>query len=266
MIQTGDNALIGGIIVTGTQPKPVILRAIGPSLPLAGAISDTTLELRDSSGTLLAFNDDWKIRASDGGSQQAAVEATTIPPTNDLESALVGTLGAGASYTLIVRGYQGPTGPPATGTGVVEAYDLDRNVDSRLGNISTRGFVLTGNDVMIGGTIIVGNGAATVLFRALGPSLTGAGVQNAMSDTTLEVRDSNGGLIEFNDDWKRRESDSTSQQTLIESTGIPPSNDLESAILTVLAPGSYTAVVRGYQGPTGPPATGVALVEAYKLQ
>ena len=255
VIQTGDNALIGGIIVSGTQPKPVILRAIGPSLPLPGVISDPTLELRNSAGTLLAFNDDWMFR-QDGSSQEAEVQATGIAPTHIRESALVGTLGAGAAYTLVVRGYQN-----ATGTGVVEAYDLDRNVDSRLANISTRGFVQTGNDVMIGGTIVVGNGSATILFRAIGPSLAAAGVPNPMLDTTLELRDSNGGLVESNDDWKIRDSDGTSQQATIAATGIPPTNDLESAILRVLVPGAYTAVLRGYHD-----SIGVALVEAYKLQ
>jgi len=244
-VETGNNVLIGGFIITGTQPKRVILRAIGPSLPLPGAISDTILDLYNSSGTLLASNDDWRM-----GGQEAEIIATGIPPSNDLESALVGTLPANnAAYTAVVRGYNN-----ATGIGVVEAYDLDRTVNSRLANISTRGFVNTGDNVMIGGTIILGTAPVNVLLRAIGPSLAGAGISNALSDTTMELRDSNGTLLAFNDDWR------TDQEAAIIATGIPPTNNLESAILRTLAPGAYTAIVRGYQG-----ATGVALVEAYQL-
>jgi hypothetical protein len=249
-VLTGDNVLIGGFIVTGTQPKPVILRAIGPSLPLAGAIPDTVLELRDSSGGLVAWNDDWRIRPN-GTSQQAEIEATGIPPSHIYESALVATLSANNSaYTAIVYGYNG-----ATGIGVVEAYDLDRTVNSKMANISTRGFVSTGDDVMIGGTIIIGSNQARVLLRAIGPSLQNAGVPNALSNPTLELHDGNGALIAFNDDWRQ------DQEAEIIATGLPPTNNLESAIVRNLAPAAYTAIVRGYNN-----LTGVALVEAYQLQ
>ena len=258
-VETGANVLIGGFIVTGTQPKRVILRAIGPSLPLAGAISDTILELHNSSGGLIAFNDDWQHTQLGGiitSDQVADIIATGIPPSHDLESAIVATLPANNSaYTAIVYGYQG-----ATGIGVVEAYDLDRTVNSKLANISTRGFVSTGDNVMIGGTIIIGSNPARVLFRAIGPSLTSAGVPNALSDTTLELHDGNGAVLAFNDDWRFR-SNGTSQQAEIIATGIPPTDNLESAILGSISPGNYTAIVRGFQN-----ATGVALVEAYQLQ
>jgi hypothetical protein len=247
-VETGDNVLIGGFIVTGTQPKRIIARAIGPSLPLAGALADTTLELYNSSGGLIAFNDDWR------SDQEAEIIATGIPPSNDLESAIVATLPANNSaYTAIVRGFNN-----GTGIGVVEAYDLDRTVNSKLANISTRGFVSTGDNVMIGGTIILG-GTANVLFRAIGPSLANAGVPNPLPDTTLELHNGNGTVIAFNDDWKTR-PDGSSQQAEIEATTIPPTNDLESALLRSLPPGAYTAIVRGYNN-----LTGVALVEAYQL-
>jgi hypothetical protein len=246
-VETGNNVLIGGFIVTGTQPKTVIVRAIGPSLPFGGTLSDTVLELHDGSGALIAFDDDWRT-----GGQEAAIIATGIPPSNDLESAIVVTLPANnAGYTAIVSGFDN-----ATGIGVVEAYDLDRTVDSKLANISTRGFVSTGDNVMIAGTIIVGSNSAGVIVRALGPSLL-ASIPDAMHDTTLELRDSNGGLVAFNDDWR------TDQEAAIMATGIPPPNDLESAIVASL-PGnnaSYTAIVRGYQN-----SEGVALVEVYQLQ
>ena len=254
-METGDNVLIGGFIVTGTQAKRVILRAIGPSLGLVGQLPDPVLELHNSSGALIAMNDDWRFRP-DGSSQEAEIIATGIPPSNFLESALVATLPANNSaYTAIVHGYLN-----ATGIGVVEAYDLDRTVNSKLANISTRGFVSTGDNVMIGGTIILGSAPARVLIRAIGPSLAYVGVPNALTDTTLELHDSNGTQIAFNDDWRFR-PDGSSQEAEIIATGIPPTNFLESALVRDLAPGAYTAIVRGYQG-----LTGVALVEAYQLQ
>jgi hypothetical protein len=245
-VETGDNVLIGGFIVTGTQPKRVIVRAIGPSLPFGGTLPDPTLSLYDGNGTLIAFNDDWR------SNQEAEIIATGIPPTNDLESAMVVTLPANNSgYTAIVAGFNN-----GTGIGVVEAYDLDRTVDSKLANISTRGFVSTGDNVMIAGTIIVGSNSAGVFLRALGPSLSGF-VANAMQDPTLELRDANGTLIAFNDDWR------SDQEAAIIATGIPPTNDLESAIVVTLPANNaaYTAIVRGYQN-----SEGVALVEAYQLQ
>jgi hypothetical protein len=234
--------LIGGFIITGTQLKRVIVRAIGPSLPFAGALSDPVLELRNSSGGLIASNDNWR------SSQEAEIIATTIPPSNDLESAIVATLPAnGSNYTAIVRGVNN-----GTGIGVVEAYDLNQVVDSKLANISTRGLVQTGDNVLIGGMIVLGQNPLRVIVRAIGPSLPLAG---ALGDPTLELRDVNGGLIAFDDDWR-----DGGQEAEIIGTGIPPSNDLESAIVQNLSPGNYTAIVRGFDN-----ATGVALVEAYGL-
>lgn len=242
-VQTGDNVLIGGFIVTGTQPKDVIVRALGPSLPVAGRLSDPTLELRDGMGGLILFNDDWQ------DTQAAAIIATGIPPTNSLESAIVATLPANnASYTAIVRGFNN-----ATGVGLVEVYDLNRTADSKLANISTRGFVQTGDDVLIAGTIALGWQAQRVIVRGIGPSLPVAG---ALSNPTLELRDHNGALIASNDDWQ------SNQESEIIDTTIPPTNPLESAIvITLPANGAdYTAILRGLNG-----ATGVALVEIYAL-
>jgi hypothetical protein len=242
-VETGDNVLIGGFIVTGTQPKKVIVRAIGPSLPVSDALADPILELRDSSGGLIRSNDNWRI-----GGQEAEIIATTIPPTNDLESAIVATLPANsAGYTAIVRGVNN-----GTGIGLVEAFDLDRTVDSKLANISTRGFVQTGDNVLIGGLIVLGQNPLRVIVRAIGPSLP---VSGALGDPTLELHDGNGALIASNDNWR------SDQAAEIIATTIPPSNDLESAIVRDLAPGNYTAIVRGMNN-----TTGVALVETYNLQ
>jgi hypothetical protein len=255
-VQTGDKTLIAGFIVTGTDPKNVIIRGIGPSLSgVSEVLSDPVLELHQGNVTL-ATNDNWKTR-SDGTSQQAEVEATTIPPGNDLESAIVTTLNPG-SYTAILSGRNG-----GTGIGVVEVYDLNQAANSELANISSRGFVETNDNVMIGGFIVGGNnadGKATVLIRALGPSLTGSGVSNVLPDPTLELHDGNGGTIATNDNWKVNDQTQQSQESAVRATTLSPANDLESAIIATLPPGQYTAVVRGKNA-----ATGVALVEVYNL-
>ena len=238
-VETSDNVLIGGFIITGTQPKRVIVRAIGPSLPLPGALADPVLELHDSSGGLIASNDNWR------SDHEAEIIATGIPPTNDLESAIVATLPANSSaYTAIVRGVNN-----GTGIGLVEAYDLDRTVDSKLANISTRGLVQTDDNVLIAGTIVLGQTSQNVIVRAIGPSLN---LPGELADPTLELRDGNGGLIRSNDNWR------SDQEAEIIATGIPPTNDLESAIVATLpaSGASYTAIVRGVNG-----TTGVAVVE-----
>jgi hypothetical protein len=241
-VQTGDNAMIGGFILTGTERKRVIIRGIGPSLPIPGALADPIIEVHDSAGDLFATNDNWR----DGIYQQEV--ARTLPPTSDLESALWGILDPGA-YTVVVRGNN-----EATGIGLFEVYDLDQTSDSKLANISTRGFVDTSDNVMIGGTIITGNAPTQVLFRAIGPSLVNFGVPNALPDPTLELYDGNGQLIAVNDNWRDTQEDE------IIATGIPPSNDLESAIVGNLTAGNYTAVVRGTDN-----RIGVAVVEVYNL-
>ena len=163
---------------------------------------------------------------------------------------------APAAYTAIVRGKGG-----TSGVALVEAYDLDPNANSKLANISTRGFVGTGDNVMIGGFIVGGglgvNGAGSeeVLVRGLGPSLTQHGVPNALQDPTLELHDGNGALIASNDNWK------ATQQSEIQATGLAPHDDRESAILATLVQGNYTVILRGKNN-----TTGVGLVEVYKVQ
>ena len=242
-VETGDNVLIGGFIITGNQPKKVMVRAIGPSLPVAGVLSDPMLELRDSSGGLIRANDNWR------SDQEAEIIATGIPPGNDSESAILETLPAnGSAYTTIVRGANN-----GTGVGLVEVYDRDQSLDSNLANISTRGLVQTGDDVMIAGTIILGQTSLRVLVRAIGPSLP---IEGKLADPTVELRDGNGALIRANDNWR------SDQEAEIIATSIPPTNDLESAIVATLPANSaaYTAIVRGSNG-----TTGVALIEIYGL-
>ena len=213
---------------------------------MTDALGDPILELRAGDGSLIRMNDNWQ----DNAAQAALIQATGIPPQNDLESAIVATLNPG-SYTAIMRGKNA-----TSGVGLVEVYDLDRTVNSVLANISTRGLVQDNENVMIGGFILgEGGDDAPVLVRALGPSLAQAGISNVLANPTLELRDVNGSLVASNDDWK------SLQQTEIEATGVPPPNDLESAVIASLPPGNYTVIVSGKNG-----TTGVGLVEVYALQ
>jgi hypothetical protein len=227
----------------------MILRAIGPSLtvnnqPMVGRLSDPTLTLFDSTAPV-DTNDDWM-----NSPQKQEIIDSTVPPTDPKESAIVATLQPG-NYTAIMSGVNG-----ATGIGVVELYDLDPSAPANLGNISTRGLVQTGDNVMIGGFIVGGSQNRTVLARALGPSLTALGVPGALQDPTIELHDSSGATLASNDNWK------SDQKTQITATGLAPADDREAAILSApLVPGNYTAIVRG-SGDT----TGVALVEIYQLQ
>jgi hypothetical protein len=251
-VLTGENVLIGGFIVTGTDLKKVMIRGIGPSLTavgVPGALPNPVLELHDHNGATIAVNDDWKKAPN-----ASEIAASGLAPGNDLESAILRTL-APEAYTVIVRG-AGNT----VGVGLVEAYDLTSNLPSKFANISTRGFVEAGDNVMIGGFIVgagqgnKGTGSARVVIRAIGPSLTQFGVADALEDPTLELHDGNGAVIGFNNNWQ------DSQATDIQATGLAPSNSKESAIVRTLLSGAYTAIVRGKDN-----GIGVALVEAYNV-
>ncbi len=251
-VADGDSALIGGFILGGSpsDTKRLLIRAIGPSLTqggVAGALSDTTLEVHLASGNVTT-NDNWKVDDATGLSQQAEIEATGLPPGSDLESALVMTLPAGQSATAIVRGRNG-----VSGVGLVEVYDLEHGSPAKLLNISTRGHVGTGDNVMIAGAIILGSKSAQVVVRAIGPSLIGAGLPNPLEDPVLELRDPNGGLIAVNDDWQEHEAE-------VNATTLPPTDPRESVIVATLFPANYTAIARGKND-----SIGVALVEAYYL-
>jgi uncharacterized delta-60 repeat protein len=253
-VDGGDYALIGGIIVTGTGDKRLLIRGIGPSLAgagITGALSDPNLELRDSNGLLLASNDDWQ----DSANKQAIVD-TTIAPADPKEAAIVTTVPAnGSTYTAVVRPARGNGG-----IGLVEVYDLDADTgSSTLANISARGNVLPGDGAMIGGFIVTGPAGAApskVVIRALGPSLPLAGV---LQDPLVELHQGPMTLA-TNDEWKQP------QQLPIEKTGIPPNDDRESAIVKLLQPaspisaGTYTAIVRGKNS-----GTGIGLLEIYDV-
>jgi hypothetical protein len=242
-VLTGDNILIGGFIVTGNDPKKVLLRALGPSVPVPGRMSDPTLELHAGNGALMTSNDNWK-----DSPDRADIEASGLAPTDDRESAIVRTLVPGV-YTGVLSGKDN-----STGIALIEVYDLNAN-KSILANISSRGLVDTGDNVMIGGFIAGNqNGNTKILVRGIGPSLQGK-VSNPLADPILELHDSNGAIVETNDNWK-----DSPNRAAIEATGIPPSNDLESAILRMVGPSTYTAILRGKTG------NGIAVVEIYNVQ
>jgi hypothetical protein len=248
LVQTGDNVGIGGFIITGTAPKHVLLRAIGPSLAQSGVpnpLADPVLELHGPGAFVTITNDNWR----DNPVQEALIIADGIPPTNDLESAIDATLNPGA-YTAIVRGKNN-----TSGVALVEVYDLSPAVLAKLANISTRAFVSTGNDIVIAGFILGGNsGNDRIVVRGLGPSLTAAGVPNALANPTLELRDSNGTLLVSDNDWQ----DNPAQAAELTAAGLAPTNPLESGIAATLPPGSYTALLSGTSN-----GTGIGLVEVY---
>ena len=245
-VQTGNNVMIGGFIIQGSTPKKVLIRAVGPNLAnygVSGVLADPMLELhRSSDNSIIASNDDWG-----SASNAAEIQASTFAPVNSKESAILATLDPGA-YTAIVTGKNA-----GTGVGIVEVYDID-HPEILLVNISTRGQVLTGDNVMIGGFIIQGTSNQTVLIRAVGPNLANFGVTGVLADPMLELhRSSDNSIIASNDNWG-----TASNAAAIAATGLAPVSPLESAILITLQPGAYTAIVSGAGG-----GTGVGIVEVF---
>ena len=262
-VQTGDNVVIGGFIVQGGQTKRVIIRAIGPELTQYGvpnALADPTLELHDGAGVLIASNNNWATTIIGGiitANQVRDIQASGYAPGDRLESAIIADLAPG-NYTAIVRGVNN-----MTGVGLVEVYDLSGDASSILGNISTRAFVQTGDDVMIGGFIVNGTQPKRVIIRAIGPELIQFLVPDVLANPTLELHDSNGALIASNDNWRQTIIGGiiTSDQVRdIRNSGYAPGDGRESAIIADLPAGNYTAIVRGVNN-----TTGVALGEVYDL-
>jgi hypothetical protein len=241
--------MIGGFIITGAASKKVVLRGIGPSLGnfgLADVLADPVLELHGSGGSL-ASNDNWK----DG--QRSQIEGTPFQPGDDRESVIMATLPP-AAYTAILSGQN-----QTTGVALVELYDDDGQVsDSALANISTRGFVRSGENVMIGGFILgSASGNMNIVIRGLGPSLSQAGLSNVLPDPTIELHDGNGSLLISNDNWM----DDPVSAAQLSASGLAPHAANEAAIFTSLLPGAYTAILAGKNG-----STGIGLVEIYSLR
>ncbi|MFL6583743.1 MAG: SGNH/GDSL hydrolase family protein [Chthoniobacterales bacterium] len=244
-VGTGEQVSIVGFIITGDVSKKVMVRGLGPSLAakgVVGALADPTLTLFDNAGNQIAFNDNWQ------DSDAVNITATGIPPTDPRESAILQSLAPG-HYTAVLAG-KGNT----TGVGLVEVYDRESNTSPVLANLSTRGFVGTGENAMIGGFIINSGDSPAIVVRAIGPSLANSGVANPLMDPFLELHDANGAVIATNDNWR------DGQPQAAKATTLNPTDDRESVITAFLAPGNYTAVVQGVGG-----TTGVALVEAYRI-
>lgn len=244
--------MIGGFIVRGNVPKAVVLRGLGPSLMVSGlpgmaVLPDPFLELHGSDGTLIVSNDNWKESP-----QRSQFEGTVFQPTDDKEAVILATLAPG-SYTAVLRGV-GET----SGIGLVEIYDNAQGADSDLANISTRGFVRIGNEVMIGGFALGRNNTATrIAIRALGPSLGQRGVGPVLPDPTLSLRDANGNVVMVNDDW----GSDPAQAAQLNANGLALPDSRESGIFLSLPPGQFTAIVAGKDG-----AIGIGLVEIYNVR
>jgi hypothetical protein len=246
-VDTGERVSIAGFIVTGDIAKKVLIRGIGPSLAANGVptpLANPTLTLFDTAGNVTKTNDDWK-----NSPDAAEIMTTGLAPKNDFESAILATLAPG-QYTAQLAGKDN-----GTGNGVIEIYDLQSSTSATLANLSTRGYVGTGDNVMICGVIIGSGDNPIMVFRAMGPSLTKSGIANPLLDPTLELRDSSGTLIAFDDDWK------IPQIQAVQAVNLAPPDTRESAIVSAfLSPGNYTAIVRGKNN-----ATGIALVETYRI-
>jgi hypothetical protein len=245
VVGRADSVEIGGFIVTGTDAKEVVIRALGPSLQaggssLAGTIADPSLELFDSSGHLLTNNNDWR------DSQEAELVASGLAPLDDHEAAIATTLAPGA-YTAVLQGAHG-----GSGIGLVEVYDTSPASGSKLQNISTRSLVQAGDDIVIAGLISAGPESASIVARALGPSLASFHIANPLPDPTIELHDQSGAIVASNDNWK------DAQRAELTTAGLAPTNDNEAALIASLAPGAYTAIVRDSHG-----ASGIGLVEFY---
>jgi hypothetical protein len=250
-VQTVQGVTIAGFIVTGTDSKTVVLRGLGPRLSqppfnISGTLADPTLQLFDGNQNPKWFNDNWK------DTQQTQIQATGLAPKNDSESAILQILPPG-NYTAILAGKNG-----TTGIGLVEVYDISPGVFAELTNVSTRGFVGTGESVMIGGFITSGgNGSTQVVVRGLGPRLSQPpfNLSGTLADPVVTLVDQNGMAVKTNDNWKN------TQQADIQATGLAPKNDLESAMVVTVPAGRYTAILSGKGG-----GTGIGLVEVYKLR
>jgi hypothetical protein len=248
-VDTGDNAMIAGYIITGVTNKAVILRGMGPSLAnfgINGVLLDPVLELHAQNGSLITMNDNWK------DSQRPQIEGTVFQPEDDRESVILATL-VPAAYTAILSGKNN-----TAGVGLIEVYDGNQASDSELSQISTRGFVQNGNNVMIGGFILgAGQNNARIAIRGIGPSLSQFGLNNVLADPTLELHDANGATLVANDNW----TDDPVSAALLTANGLGLSNLKESGIFTVLGPGQFTAILAGKNG-----GIGIGLVEIYNLR
>jgi Calx-beta domain len=252
-VQTGDQIMIGGFIITGSGEKRVLIRALGPSLAQAGVpasavLLDPVIRLNKSDGSYVDFNDNWRECLA----TERELEGTAFQPKDDREAAMLDSLLPGA-YTVWVVGKN-----QTQGIGLFEVYDFDANAGAELANLSTRGYVGMENDVMIAGfTLGIDPGSVQIAIRGLGPSLAGAGLHGVLADPALELHDPNGNLMGTNDDWQ---SDPVSAAQLT-AHGLALPDSKEAGLFVTLEPGTYTAILNGESV-----STGIGLVEVYNLK
>lgn len=248
-VESGDHAMIGGFIITGNGFKQVVLRGLGPSLVpfgIADFLPDPVLELRRSNGSLIIRNNDWK------DNQRGQIEGTPFQPKDDRESVIVATLQPGRYSAILTENND------MTGIGLLEVYDTDPPSTVQLANISTRGFVRTGEKVMIGGFTLGGNSnSPRIVVRGLGPSLKKFFLTDLLADPTLELHNANGTPTIVNDNWQ----DDPASAALLTTNNFAPEDPHEAAIFITLPAGPYTAILAGRDG-----SSGLGLVEIYNLQ
>jgi hypothetical protein len=259
-VGTGNNVLFAGFTIQGNASKTLLIRSAGPSLTgfgVPGAMGNPQLELHDANN-VIGTNDNWQTTQLGGvitSDQVGAIQNSGVAPTDPAEPAIVATLPAG-QYTTIVQGVGGTQGVAS-----LQVYDLSPNNGAILANISTRGFIQTGDNVMIGGFIVVGQ-SSSVFIRATGPSLVDLGINNALPNPQLELHDANGTLA-ANDNWQTTQIGgiiTADQSDAIQNSGLAPGDPAESAIIATLAPGGYTAIAQGVSG-----AIGVGVIEVFAL-
>lgn len=266
----GERELIGGFVVEGTEPKRILVRAVGPTLAappfnVAGAEMNPAMTIHQLGVTgILAANDDW-------GRQETSATAADVVVAEQATGAFALGNGSGDAalvLTLPAGGYTVNVTGQSHGEALVEAYELDGG-SGRVLNLSTRGYVDSARP-MIGGFVISGTAGRTrrVLIRVLGPTLESYGVTNALNDPYLSLYDSAGELLLNNDDWSADAQDdiSTHAEEQIVASGFMPLNRREPAVLLDLAPGVYTAIVKPFERlPDQPAMPGVGIVEVYEI-
>lgn len=237
--------MIGGFIITGNQSKKVLLRGLGPSVNAPDALVDPVLQFFDTNGALIGTNDNWR------DAQEAEIAESGAAPPDPREAAIIALLSPN-NYTAVLQGKNG-----TSGVGLFEAYDLDRTSNSQLANVSTRGFVGTGDNILIGGFIVDSSSSqsGTFVIRGIGPSLANAGLTGTLQNPRVDIY-SGSAFVVGNDNWQ----DDAAQAQALAKLGIAPTSQTEAAIVTTLLPGSYTAIVAGVGN-----TVGLALVEIYNV-
>jgi hypothetical protein len=255
-----SEVLIAGFNVAGSEPRAVLVRAVGPALlavdpNFPDPLADPVVEVFDRDSRRLARNDNWSDDGAAGalGAAFASVGAFPFPAAS--RDAAVRLILAPGDYTAVISGAGG-----STGTALAEVYEENANGASRLTNLSSRTLVRVGSEVMIAGFVVRGDQPARLLIRAIGPGLADFGVPGTLANPQLAIY-SGGTELAANDDWAAG-PDAAQVRSTAASIGAfaLPEGSADAALLLTLEPGNYSATVSGVNS-----TTGVALVEVYQL-